>query len=120
MRILGCDGFHLFVPAEKLEEASDFYGLFLGLPHQPSKIYAGAIQLNIPGTTVSLRPASGPLASGCTTVLDVEDLDAWITQLQDTGFVLEEFPPHAGLRRLQFPDGFGNHVEMRERIPYDV
>jgi catechol 2,3-dioxygenase-like lactoylglutathione lyase family enzyme len=113
------DHFHVCVPAERLEEAKDFYTKVLGLEliYRPDHLFSssgywfniGNVQLHI-GVEPVFRNSVRH------TAMEVTDIEAALKHLQGKGVEILEEPVIPGRRRFAFIDPFGNRMELLQII----
>ena len=112
------DHIHICVPAERLEEARQFYTGIMGLEliNRPDHLFSGAgywlnignIQLHIgvePALDRSIRHSA----------FEVADIDAARKHLEGLVELMEE-PPIPGRKRFAFIDPFGNRMELLQLL----
>ncbi|HWZ03140.1 MAG TPA: VOC family protein [Mucilaginibacter sp.] len=113
------DHIHICVPAERLEEARQFYTGIIGLKliERPDKIFGNAgywfdignIQLHIgvePALARSIRH----------TAFEVADVEAARYLLERNDIEIIEEPKIPGRSRFAFIDPFGNRMELLQMI----
>ena len=112
------DHINICVPAERLEEAREFYTTVIGLQptHRPDVFgipgywfLVADIELHI-----GIEPALPP--SNRHTAFEVTNLDECRRHLVANGITIKEEPNIPGRNRFSFVDPFSNRLELMEFI----
>jgi catechol 2,3-dioxygenase-like lactoylglutathione lyase family enzyme len=119
-KIIGIDHVQLAMPAGAEDQARAFYGAVLGLDElpKPAKLAVrggvwfacGALQLHL-GAEAGFQPARKAHPA-----LLVDDLAAYLAQLQARGLEAGYDEPLEDARRSTIADPFGNRIELIERL----
>jgi len=114
------DHVQLAMPAEREQEARDFYSGLLGLPEQPKPPHLAArggcwfesttVKVHL-GVETDFRPARKAHPA-----LLVSDLPALVATLRAAGVELLDDEPLEGYDRVYAYDPFGNRLELLEPI----
>lgn len=113
------DHFHICVPAERLEEAKDFYGDVLGLQQifRPDHLFSSAgYWFNIGDAQIHIG-VEPPLAQTIRhTAIEVADIAAAQLHLEQHDIQILAEPVIPGRNRFAFLDPFGNRMELLQII----
>ncbi|CAN5167816.1 VOC family protein [soil metagenome] len=119
IRFKRADHIHICVPADKLEEAKQFYINIIGLQQKerPKQLDAskgywftiGDIELHIGVDEPVARVRRH-------TAFEVEDIEAARRQFNKYGVEIAEEPHIPGRERFAFIDPFGNRMELLQMI----
>jgi catechol 2,3-dioxygenase-like lactoylglutathione lyase family enzyme len=120
MKILSIDHIQLAIPLGEEEKARAFFVGLLGFHEIPKPatlkpegawFEADSVQLHL-GVEENFRPARKAHPA-----LVVNDLDRFITKIQDAGFEIDTTqPPLNGYKRVHIFDPFGNRIELMEKL----
>ena len=121
MKILSIDHIQIAMPAGAEDKARAFYIEQLGFTEIPKPpdlarrggawFQTGSVQLHL-GVEAEFRPARKAHPA-----FIVDDLDAWIANVQSAGYETDTSqPPLDGYIRAHVFDPFGNRIELMEKL----
>jgi catechol 2,3-dioxygenase-like lactoylglutathione lyase family enzyme len=115
IEFIRADHIHICVPPERLEEASEFYRLVLGLQQteRPDHLFSSAgYWFNIGDIGFHVGVEKAAPRSIRHTAFEVANVDAARELLEANGMEIIEEPPIPGRKRFAFMDPFGNRMEL--------
>jgi catechol 2,3-dioxygenase-like lactoylglutathione lyase family enzyme len=118
MGIVGLDHFQLAMPRGEEERARAFYAGVLGLTEVPKpEADRGGCWFEGGGAHIHLGVEDGfTAARKAHPALLVDDLDAFVRELETAGVPFRLGRPLAGYKRGDIADPFGNRIELMEKL----
>lgn len=116
IRFKRTDHIHICVPAERLEEARQFYTEVIGLKekYRPVELNDEGIWFQLEDIELHIGVEAYRFDTIRHTAFEVSDLDAARKQLEKHGVTIQQQRRLPGRRRFAFTDPFGNRMELLE------